>query len=294
MRDATAYQVHSCLAESLEVGTADKAFAKYGLRKFPVGGKTGTAYNFTDVWFVGYSSAITCGVWAGFDKPRTPIYRGAFSGEVALPVWVEIMNATFSRYPAGPIEPPPSLKRAEICAMSGALKTDRCFEERPDVAGGEMAQRSTVAPEWGTAEQLPDYPCPVHGDAQAVAAAQVAMAKRKAKGGAAESSAAAKAQLAADLTKFAPVYPREPAVIGEDPYRTAEMAMVVSAEPVVTGSVVVAEPVGGAEVAPAVSGSGAAPVGEPGLIRAEPIRALETQPQEQNVITLDAPPPLEF
>src|SRR5438477_1492 len=93
----TAYEVHSALSEVLDWGTGDAAFTKYHLKKFPLGGKTGTAYGFTDAWFVGYSSAVTCGVWVGFDKPRQ-IYRGAFSNEVALPVWVDLMNASFAKY----------------------------------------------------------------------------------------------------------------------------------------------------------------------------------------------------
>ena len=103
----------------LERGTADKAVSKYGLKKFPVAGKTGTAYNFTDDWFIGYSSAMTCGVWAGFDKP-SPIYRGAFSNEVALPIWVDIMNATFSKYRAAEIPQPQAIQKYEICTVSGS------------------------------------------------------------------------------------------------------------------------------------------------------------------------------
>ena len=77
IKDTTAYEVHSCLSDVLDWGTGDKAYTTFGLKKYPVAGKTGTAYNFTDAWFVGYSSAVTCGVWAGFDKPGS-IYRGPF------------------------------------------------------------------------------------------------------------------------------------------------------------------------------------------------------------------------
>ena len=96
IKPTTAYEVHTCLADVLERGTADKTFTEYGVKHYPLGGKTGTAYNFTDVWFVGYSSAITCGIWAGFDKPRTTIYRGAFSNEIVLPAWADVMKASFA------------------------------------------------------------------------------------------------------------------------------------------------------------------------------------------------------
>jgi membrane peptidoglycan carboxypeptidase len=44
---------------------------------FPVAGKTGTEYDFTDNWFVGYTSEVTCVVWTGFDQSGT-IYPGCF------------------------------------------------------------------------------------------------------------------------------------------------------------------------------------------------------------------------
>jgi penicillin-binding protein 1A len=75
IRPSSAYEVHTALAEVLDRGTGDRAYSEFGLKKFPLGGKTGTAYNFTDAWFVGYSSEVTCGIWAGFDKPQPNLSR---------------------------------------------------------------------------------------------------------------------------------------------------------------------------------------------------------------------------
>ena len=113
-----AYEVHSCLVDALNSGTGKAARTEYGLRKFPAAGKTGTAYDFTDALFVGYDSAITCAVWAGFDKPQK-IYRGAFGHVIALPVWVDVMNASVDRYPPREIARPRDLKKVEICSRSG-------------------------------------------------------------------------------------------------------------------------------------------------------------------------------
>src|SRR6266513_3364756 len=71
-----AYEVHSCLVDALDNGTGKAAHTNFGLRKMGAAGKTGTAYDFPDVLFAGYDSAITCAVWAGFDKPQR-IFRGA-------------------------------------------------------------------------------------------------------------------------------------------------------------------------------------------------------------------------
>ena len=89
---AIAYEVHSCLVDALNEGTGRAARTQFGLKKMDAGGKTGTAYDFTDVLFAGYDSAITCAVWAGFDKPQR-IFRGAFGHDIALPVWVDVMNS---------------------------------------------------------------------------------------------------------------------------------------------------------------------------------------------------------
>src|SRR5436189_5389905 len=113
----TAYEVHSCLVDALESGTGREAREKFGLKKFPAAGKTGTAYDFTDALFAGYTNSITCAVWAGFDKPQK-IYRGAFGGEIALPIWVDVMNAANQRSPAKEIPPPADMQKFEICSES--------------------------------------------------------------------------------------------------------------------------------------------------------------------------------
>ena len=83
VKATTAYEVHSCLSEVLERGTADTVFTDLGVKKLPLGGKTGTAYNFTDAWFLGYSSAVTCGVWAGFRQAAAHLSRRLQPGDSA-------------------------------------------------------------------------------------------------------------------------------------------------------------------------------------------------------------------
>jgi penicillin-binding protein 1A len=93
-----AWQVTEGLEAALRTGAASIAFAELGLKDMPVAGKTGTAYNFTDTYFFGYSSGVTCGVWVGFDRP-TRIYRGAFGKDLALPIWTKIMNIASEEFP---------------------------------------------------------------------------------------------------------------------------------------------------------------------------------------------------
>ena len=164
IKPETAYEVHSCLVDALDFGTGKAARAQFGLRKFAAAGKTGTAYDFTDALFAGYDSAITCAIWAGFDKPQK-IYRGAFGREIALPVWVDTMNASLERYPPKEIPQPSGLKRMEICSRSGLRATDKCYDTVKN--GADTVRRRTTYVEIGTAAQLPTELCDVHGEPHA-------------------------------------------------------------------------------------------------------------------------------
>ncbi|HUF64128.1 MAG TPA: transglycosylase domain-containing protein [Verrucomicrobiales bacterium] len=123
------FQTHSCLHEALRSGTGKPAW-DMGLQDIPdLAGKTGTSYEFKDAWFAGYDSRVTCAVWMGFDQPKS-IYRGAFSTQTALPVWIDIMNASRERFPAAALQVPNQLKAVEICTVSGQVATDACYEKR--------------------------------------------------------------------------------------------------------------------------------------------------------------------
>jgi penicillin-binding protein 1A len=205
----TAYEVHSCLADALESGTGKAAFTEFGLKKIPAAGKTGTAYDFTDALFAGYDSNFTCAVWAGFDKPQK-IYRGAFGRELALPVWVDIMNTAADHYPPREIKQPTSaaggLKQVEICSRSGLLATDKCYDA-VKTANGDTVQRRTTYMEIGTQSQVPTEPCNVHGEPRARLARLLS------------SSDLPRAALAVDLSEVTPIAVKSPTLLAEkDPY----------------------------------------------------------------------------
>ncbi len=89
------------LTEVLNRGTASNA-AALGLRK-PAAGKTGTTDHFQDAWFLGFTRGLTCGVWVGFDRPKT-IMRGGYGAELALPIWVDVMQSPAAdHFASGPL-----------------------------------------------------------------------------------------------------------------------------------------------------------------------------------------------
>ncbi|MGC2057339.1 MAG: PBP1A family penicillin-binding protein [Candidatus Sulfotelmatobacter sp.] len=73
---------------------------------FSVAGKTGTTNDFTDAWFVGFSPAITCGVWMGFDEKKT-LGAKETGAHAALPIWMNFMSAAMAGKDAGQFQPPP-------------------------------------------------------------------------------------------------------------------------------------------------------------------------------------------
>ena len=63
----TARVMTSMLREVVLHGTAIAPSAL----QYPLAGKTGTTNDFTDAWFVGFSPAMTCGVWIGYDEKKS-------------------------------------------------------------------------------------------------------------------------------------------------------------------------------------------------------------------------------
>jgi penicillin-binding protein 1A len=114
----------NALTKVFQRGTAATAKAM-GFAKVAAG-KTGTTNDYHDAWFVGYTTGLTCGVWVGMDRPA-PIVAKGYGSALALPIWVETMNAASAqRYPAGAFQPPSGLKRVEVCSSSGRLATSGC------------------------------------------------------------------------------------------------------------------------------------------------------------------------
>jgi penicillin-binding protein 1A len=207
IKPETAYEVHSCLVDALQSGTGKTAYTQFGLEKVPAAGKTGTAYDFTDALFAGYDSNFTCAVWTGFDKPQK-IYRGAFGRELALPVWVDVMNAAVRHYRPREIKQPPNLKEVEICWKSGLVATDKCYDA-VKTATGDTVQRRTTYMEVATPAQMPTEPCNVHGEPRTLLVRDL------------PSSDLPRAALAVDLSEVIPVPVRNPTLLADkDPYNS--------------------------------------------------------------------------
>lgn len=88
MPAADAYVLVDLMRNVFEAGTAKKG----RVEGMDFAGKTGTASNFTDAWFVGYSPRYTVAVWVGTDGFAS-LGDKETGGRAALPAWSAIMAA---------------------------------------------------------------------------------------------------------------------------------------------------------------------------------------------------------
>ena len=79
--------MNAMLAQTVAGGTGTKA----QIKGWPVAGKTGTSQDFRDAWFIGYTGALTAGVWFGNDN-NTPT-KHATGGSLPAIAWQRFMSA---------------------------------------------------------------------------------------------------------------------------------------------------------------------------------------------------------
>ncbi len=109
------------------VGSMEKVVASGTARRADIGrpqaGKTGTATDYRDVWFVGFVPQMTTSVWVGYTQGQIPLedftvwndlegteqyYRRAFGGTLPAPIWKQFMTyATRTMPPMDFPEDPP-------------------------------------------------------------------------------------------------------------------------------------------------------------------------------------------
>ncbi len=110
----TAYQITSMMEGVVQRGTAT-VLRDVGK---PIAGKTGTTNEEKDVWFIGYSPDIVCGVYMGYDKPRH-IARLATGGHLAAPVVRDFLKLALTDKPPIPFPVPPGIKLIRVDFKTG-------------------------------------------------------------------------------------------------------------------------------------------------------------------------------
>jgi penicillin-binding protein 1A len=146
---AHAWLMTDMLRDVVRRGTAAGAVQGAGF-SYPSAGKTGTTDDYTDAWYIGFTSQIVTGIWLGYDIVQR-IMNNAAGGRIVAPAWTEFMRDVYDRRPAPPDWPrPDSLVPREVDWKTGYLATPFC----------PQADRHW---DWFYPGTEPRQLCPVHG-----------------------------------------------------------------------------------------------------------------------------------
>ncbi len=200
---ATAFLVHDMMRGGMEHGSAAGLMERMAEKPFTGAGKTGTTHDFSDNWFLGYNGRISCGVWLGFLQPGKSIYPGAFSRDLAMPVWEAGMNAAAGSFGGRVVAQPDSVETVSICRVSGQRATPYCYEPVTDPATGRARSRPAAYDEYFRKGSTPPPFCQVHSGAESGPALTGSMGLN---------------QLA--VIDTTPVRSKAPVLMGDDPYHT--------------------------------------------------------------------------
>jgi|APLak6261679142_1056127.scaffolds.fasta_scaffold00001_102 penicillin-binding protein 1A len=113
---AVAFLATSLMRSVVEEGTA---VAVLELNR-PAAGKTGTAQEFRDAWFSGYTADYVASAWVGFDD-HEPLGPGETGGKAALPLWLGFMRAAHQGLPPRDFPVPEGVKQVRIDPQTGKL-----------------------------------------------------------------------------------------------------------------------------------------------------------------------------
>jgi len=91
--EKTTEMITAILQKAINQGTGTRIRNQYGLRA-DLAGKTGTAQDYTNAWFVAYTPDLVVGTWVGASSPEVHFYSGNGSGStLALPIVGNVLRA---------------------------------------------------------------------------------------------------------------------------------------------------------------------------------------------------------
>ena len=111
---ATNYQLVSMLEGVVQRGTGIRAKQL----KRHLAGKTGTSNDSKDAWFIGFSPDIVCGVFVGFDAPKS-LGNKEQGSSVALPIFINFMKQALADLDNKDFEVPKGINFIEVDISTG-------------------------------------------------------------------------------------------------------------------------------------------------------------------------------
>ncbi len=110
------YQMVSILKGAVDRGTGRRT----KITGFEIGGKTGTTNKNTDAWFIGFTSELIIGVYAGFDNPRT-LGKRETGSSVAVPIFKDFLTNYYKEKKALPFKIPKGVELIQVNVDTGEV-----------------------------------------------------------------------------------------------------------------------------------------------------------------------------
>ncbi len=135
----TAYQMTSILEGVISRGTGKK-LKDLNLN---IGGKTGTTNKNTDTWFIGFTSNLVIGVYAGSDNPE-PLGKYETGAKTALPIFRSFVEKTILKSESRPFKVPEGIIMMVVDPKTGQRvkfsSKDTIIEnfKKKDIANNEV------------------------------------------------------------------------------------------------------------------------------------------------------------
>ncbi|MEI7503221.1 MAG: penicillin-binding transpeptidase domain-containing protein, partial [Paludibacter sp.] len=91
--EETSEMITAILQKAINQGTGTRIRNQFAIRA-DLAGKTGTAQDYTNAWFVAYTPNLVVGTWVGASSPEIHFYSGNGSGSsLALPIVGNVLRA---------------------------------------------------------------------------------------------------------------------------------------------------------------------------------------------------------
>jgi penicillin-binding protein 1A len=144
----TAFTATQILQLNIQRGTGKRADIGR-----PCAGKTGTASDFSDAWFAGYTPHLATAVWVGHPKGRVPMRSvhgiSVTGGSFPAMIWHNFMYDADRTYPAGGFPGPSGIAAAgapAVASSAGATTTDSTTTTAVAVTTRPRRTTTTAAP----------------------------------------------------------------------------------------------------------------------------------------------------
>lgn len=116
LQPEVAFLTTSLMRSVVEEGTAR---AVLDLHR-PAAGKTGTANEYRDAWFAGFTADYVAASWVGYDN-HDSLGFGETGGRAALPAWLSFMKVAHEGLPERDFDVPPGVAFVRIDPLTGQL-----------------------------------------------------------------------------------------------------------------------------------------------------------------------------